>query len=384
LYNIVPLIIHGGHGIDERNETVQKFRTDPAARILIFSNVGALGLNLTAASIVILFDQCWSRMLVNQIIGRAWRLGQTQGVLVYNMVALGTVDVLMVDHGEGKGNMLGQFLSANKGVFTTIKNVAAGRLPVADADDDDEVEIIDTPAPAATSSKPQKKVTKGSKKRAACNVVQTGDNDGKFIDINSIVLDEVRGQQDSEDKATATRKGKDKAKPQANASVMNKTELGDVERSHSVELYIRARDKSIQSAAATVAASNNDLLRKPVTETATPAEAAHGSKKTEEKANDLQGEPRAETASNGDSAQRQVAPRSVTCSLEGAVMQIGDPAIGSSEASDADKGYEDTIEIDHHDTTTQGENTFLGYDEDFNAEMDLGSMQHCAQVRMSS
>jgi hypothetical protein len=55
LYNIVPLIIHGGHGIDERNETVQKFSTDPAARILIFSNVGALGLNLTAASIVILF-----------------------------------------------------------------------------------------------------------------------------------------------------------------------------------------------------------------------------------------------------------------------------------------------------------------------------------------
>jgi hypothetical protein len=52
-------------------------------------------------------------------------------------------------------------------------------------------------------------------------------------------------------------------------------------------------------------------------------------------------------------------------------------------ASDADKGFEDTIEIDHHDTTTQGENAFLGYDEDFNAEMDLGSMQHCAQVRMS-
>jgi hypothetical protein len=159
----------------------------------------------------------------------------------------------MVDHGEGKGNMLGQFLSANKGdlgligmytillsaigVFTTIKNVAAGRLPVADADGDDEVEIIDTPAPAAGSSKPQKKVTKVSKKRAACNVVQTGDNDGKFLDINSIVLDEVREQQDSEDKATATRKGKDRAKPQANASVMNKTELGDVERSHSVELY---------------------------------------------------------------------------------------------------------------------------------------------------
>ncbi|KAG1720855.1 P-loop containing nucleoside triphosphate hydrolase protein, partial [Suillus paluster] len=115
LFNIIPLVIHGGHGIEERNETVQKFHSDPKARLLIFSSVGAVGLNLTAASIVILFDQCWSRMLVNQIIGRAWRLGQQREVIVYNMVALGTVDVLMVDHGEGKGNMLGQFLSAHKG-----------------------------------------------------------------------------------------------------------------------------------------------------------------------------------------------------------------------------------------------------------------------------
>ncbi|KAG1817544.1 uncharacterized protein BJ212DRAFT_1480118 [Suillus subaureus] len=119
---------------------------------------GTIGLNLTAASIVILFDQCWSRMLVNQIIGRAWQLGQTWGVLVYNMVALGTVNILMVDHGEGKGNMLGQFLPANK---------------VADADDDDEVEIIVTPTPAAKSSKSQKKVTKGSKKQT-CHIPQSG------------------------------------------------------------------------------------------------------------------------------------------------------------------------------------------------------------------
>jgi SNF2 family DNA or RNA helicase len=52
-------------------------------------------------------------MLVNQIIGRAWRLGQQDTVLVYSMVALGTVDVLMVDHGEGKGTMLDEFLTLN-------------------------------------------------------------------------------------------------------------------------------------------------------------------------------------------------------------------------------------------------------------------------------
>ncbi|KAG0695737.1 P-loop containing nucleoside triphosphate hydrolase protein, partial [Suillus ampliporus] len=90
------LTLNGSLGVDERNEIIKKFNTDPSARVLLFSSVGAVGLNLTVASVVILFDQCWSRMLVNQIIGRAWRLGQQEVVLVYNMVALGTVDVLMV------------------------------------------------------------------------------------------------------------------------------------------------------------------------------------------------------------------------------------------------------------------------------------------------
>lgn len=136
LHNIDALIIHGGHGAEERNETVLQFHSDPKARVLIFSSVGAVGLNLTAATVVVLFvsfhcssphthctqpyklnlqDQCWSRMLVNQIIGRAWRLGQQKEVVVYNMVSLGTVDVLMLHHGEGKGNMLKQFLTANSG-----------------------------------------------------------------------------------------------------------------------------------------------------------------------------------------------------------------------------------------------------------------------------
>lgn len=58
LHNINPLVIHGGHGAEERNEIVLKFHSDPKARILIFSSVGAVGLNLTAASVVVLFVSC--------------------------------------------------------------------------------------------------------------------------------------------------------------------------------------------------------------------------------------------------------------------------------------------------------------------------------------
>ncbi|KAG0694385.1 hypothetical protein DFH29DRAFT_1006383 [Suillus ampliporus] len=46
LHNIVPLTLNGSHGVDERNEIVKKFNADPSARVLLFSSVGAVGLNL--------------------------------------------------------------------------------------------------------------------------------------------------------------------------------------------------------------------------------------------------------------------------------------------------------------------------------------------------
>lgn len=60
-------------------------------------------------------DQCWSHMLVNQIIGRAWRLGQTEVVVVYNLVCDQTVDCLMMDYALGKGSTLEQFLASRYG-----------------------------------------------------------------------------------------------------------------------------------------------------------------------------------------------------------------------------------------------------------------------------
>jgi hypothetical protein len=54
-------------------------------------------------------------MLVNQIIGRAWRLGQTEVVVVYNLVCDQTVDCLMTDYAQGKGSMLEQFLDTRHG-----------------------------------------------------------------------------------------------------------------------------------------------------------------------------------------------------------------------------------------------------------------------------
>ena len=52
----------------------------------------ATGLNLQAASYVINLDLPWSYAKYEQRIARAWRLGQTNPVTVWNFLASGTVD----------------------------------------------------------------------------------------------------------------------------------------------------------------------------------------------------------------------------------------------------------------------------------------------------
>ncbi|KAH0834614.1 P-loop containing nucleoside triphosphate hydrolase protein [Lanmaoa asiatica] len=115
VYGINAAAVNGTQNVEERDQIVVAFQKDAKCRVLLFSNVGAVGLNLTAATVIILFDQCWSRMLVNQIIGRAWRLGQTEEIVVYNMVCDQTVDCLMTDYAQGKGSMLEQFLATQHG-----------------------------------------------------------------------------------------------------------------------------------------------------------------------------------------------------------------------------------------------------------------------------
>jgi non-specific serine/threonine protein kinase len=53
---------------------------------------GGTGLNLTAASHVIHFDRWWNPAVENQATDRAFRIGQTQPVLVHKFICRGTVE----------------------------------------------------------------------------------------------------------------------------------------------------------------------------------------------------------------------------------------------------------------------------------------------------
>ncbi|RBP48095.1 SNF2 family DNA or RNA helicase [Roseimicrobium gellanilyticum] len=76
-----------------RAEIVQAFQTDPQPSVFLLSlKAGGSGLNLTAASYVILYDPWWNPAVENQAIDRAHRIGQTQPVMAYRLLAKDTIE----------------------------------------------------------------------------------------------------------------------------------------------------------------------------------------------------------------------------------------------------------------------------------------------------
>jgi SNF2 family DNA or RNA helicase len=76
-----------------RAEVVRAFQEDQAASVFLLSlKAGGSGLNLTAASYVILYDPWWNPAVEAQAIDRAHRIGQTQPVMAYRMITRGTIE----------------------------------------------------------------------------------------------------------------------------------------------------------------------------------------------------------------------------------------------------------------------------------------------------
>jgi len=84
---------HGGLTRDHRDRLISEFqdRVGPGALVLSLK-AGGTGLNLTAASHVVLYDRWWNPAVEDQARDRAWRIGQQLTVVSHRLVCPGTVD----------------------------------------------------------------------------------------------------------------------------------------------------------------------------------------------------------------------------------------------------------------------------------------------------
>lgn len=92
-----PLIC-GSVSPTERMRVIDNFqRSDEFAMLAAQIGVGGVGLNLQAASVVVLVEPQWKPSTENQAIARAYRMGQTRSVMVHRLLALDSVDQRMIE-----------------------------------------------------------------------------------------------------------------------------------------------------------------------------------------------------------------------------------------------------------------------------------------------
>ncbi|PTY03526.1 hypothetical protein DB346_06530 [Verrucomicrobia bacterium LW23] len=76
-----------------RMDEVKRFQTSSDIPVFLISlKAGGVGLNLTAADTVVLFDPWWNPAVEDQATARAHRIGQQRVVNAYKMIARGTVE----------------------------------------------------------------------------------------------------------------------------------------------------------------------------------------------------------------------------------------------------------------------------------------------------
>ena len=76
-----------------RQPLVDKFNKSANLDVFLLTpQTGGLGLNLTGADRVVLFDPSWNPATDRQAIERAWRLGQTKPVKIYRLLTTGTIE----------------------------------------------------------------------------------------------------------------------------------------------------------------------------------------------------------------------------------------------------------------------------------------------------
>ena len=75
-----------------RAEVIRRFKTGDAPAFLISLKAGGFGLTLTEADYVFMLDPWWNPAAESQAVDRTHRIGQTKNVMVYRMIANGTIE----------------------------------------------------------------------------------------------------------------------------------------------------------------------------------------------------------------------------------------------------------------------------------------------------
>uniref|UniRef100_A0A8C4T4D9 DNA excision repair protein ERCC-6-like n=1 Tax=Erpetoichthys calabaricus TaxID=27687 RepID=A0A8C4T4D9_ERPCA len=115
--------------ISKRQRLVEAFQTQSDYSIfLLTTQVGGVGLNLTAANRVVIFDPSWTPADDAQAIDRIYRIGQEKDVIVYRLITCGTVEEKIYCRQVFKDSLMRQATGDEKNPFRHFTREELGNI----------------------------------------------------------------------------------------------------------------------------------------------------------------------------------------------------------------------------------------------------------------
>ncbi|ORY81644.1 hypothetical protein LY90DRAFT_375786, partial [Neocallimastix californiae] len=137
--------IDGSVPFEQREIEIRKFN-DPECKVFLLSTrAGGLGINLTAADTVIIYDSDWNPQMDLQAQDRCHRIGQTKPVIVYRLVSSGSAEKKILEKANAKKKLeklviqKGNF-KGNKGALTSKNTITIKELADILYIDEEEIE----------------------------------------------------------------------------------------------------------------------------------------------------------------------------------------------------------------------------------------------------
>ena len=125
------LRLDGKDKLEDRRVNIAAFNTNPDIKVFIVSTrAGGLGINLTGADTVIIYDSDWNPQCDLQAQDRAHRIGQTKPVVVYRLVAGGTIDERIVERASAKRKLEKMVMHSGKFKSGRRDQVSTSLAPV--------------------------------------------------------------------------------------------------------------------------------------------------------------------------------------------------------------------------------------------------------------
>ena len=97
--------LHGSVPSQKRNDLIERFTNESECRIFLSTDTGSTGLNLQVASILINLDLPWNPAVLEQRIGRIYRIGQETPIQVLSLVSKDSIEESMIDRLRFKRSM---------------------------------------------------------------------------------------------------------------------------------------------------------------------------------------------------------------------------------------------------------------------------------------